>query len=217
MAGLREVCWFHTSGTIKCELPPGDYTLSWRLQYERGLSARGWDRLPTEFSVSTTDGSQKATSHRYLTNRLENASQQSELGDLTAVRLVEDNWFEFDAGEITVADEDKVTSLEFSMVETESGHWKSGIVLDGVVLRPSALTRTTGRYLSVEEMGQSSLHNHEPGPPVEGHPVGLLDPRGRLGGRGPIRGRFPRRRGGIRLVNQPNGPPPQFQDAGEPN
>lgn len=208
MACLREVCWFHTSGNIKCQLPPGTYTLSWRIQYEirteRSYGVHGWDRLPTEFSVSATDGSQKTTTHRYLTNWPYNAVHQNQLADLTPVRLVEDSWFEFDAGEITVVDEEELTSLEFSMVETESGHWKSGIILDGVVLRPSSLTRITGRYLSVEELGESSLQS-------EGPPVGLLDPRGRLLGPGPIRRVFPRRRGGIRLV-QPN--PPQF-DAGE--
>jgi len=153
--------------------------------------------------VSTTDGSQKATTHRYLIN---NTIQQSELGDLTPVRLVDDRWFEFDAGEITVLDEEKVTSLEFSMVETESRHCKSGISLDGVVLRPSSLTRITGRYLSLEEFGQNSLQNEQE-PPVERLPVGLQDLRGRLGARGPIRGVLPRRRLRVRPV-LPN-PPPQ--------
>jgi hypothetical protein len=198
VACLREVCWFHTSGEIACKLPAGVYTLSWRLQYEAGSGVRGWDRVPAEFTLATTDESQRTASHRYLSNWPNNAHQQNELTDLTPVRLVEDNWFEFDAGEITVSDEEKPTSVQFSMVETESGNWKSGIFLDGVVLRPSSITKTTGRYLSVEEIGESSLQNEEPT-----QPLGLLGSRGRP---------FPRRRGGIRVVH-PN-PPPSF-DAGE--
>ncbi|KAG0557169.1 hypothetical protein KC19_11G107200 [Ceratodon purpureus] len=143
VACLEEVWWFHARGNIKCLLPKGAYTLSWRIQYRRKCS--GWTTLPVTFRLSMSDGSQATTSHRYLGNRLRNGPDQNSLDDLTPVRQVE-RWLEFDVGEVVVTDEEKETSLEFSMRETACGTLKSGVVLDGVVLRPTSLTRVTGRY-----------------------------------------------------------------------
>lgn len=82
------------------------------------------------------------------------AQQQKELSDLsTPFRLVQDYWFEFDAGEITVADEEKLTSLRFLMVElTESLLWKSGMALFFLDHKDHR-----SRYLRMDKIGESSL------------------------------------------------------------
>ncbi|KAG0567100.1 hypothetical protein KC19_7G109900 [Ceratodon purpureus] len=42
--------------------------------------------------------------------------------------------------------------------------WKSGICLEGVVLRPSSITESTGRYFSVDEIGVAPVSAYSPLP-----------------------------------------------------
>ncbi|XP_024403966.1 putative F-box protein PP2-B12 [Physcomitrium patens] len=197
VARLKEVCFFHASGTMKCILPPGAYTLSWRILYRAySRTLDGWQQLPVEFRMSTTDGSQSSISHRYLNNR-----SQSNIDDVTPVRLVDDGWLEFDVGEVTIKDEGKETSLEFSMVEIDSGTWKTGVFLDGVVLRPTSLARTIGRYLNEEDRSESWNQNMPPliyrpsNPPPRRGPIGRVIPI-RRGEMRPSQTNLPRSDGG---------------------
>jgi hypothetical protein len=101
------------------------------------------------------------------------SDRQWELSDHTPVRFFDDNWFEFDAGEISVSDEEKLTSLEFSMVVPTKGVllWKSGICLEGVVLRPSLITKSTGQYFRMEAHSSlPTLTNEQDVAPVLGYP-----------------------------------------------
>lgn len=201
MAYLEEVCWFHVTGDMTCLLPPGSYTISWRLQYDGSLRHSGWASVPTEFTLSLSDGSQSTTSHRYLDHQREIAARQNGLVDLTPVRMV-DNWLEYDAGEITVENEEKETKLTFGMMETQSGQWKSGVTLDGIVLRPTSIALSTGRKVTVEELGNSSVESER------STVVGMRPSRRQMGGRGLYRAY---RRGLVRVV--PGDPQPE--DAGK--
>lgn len=207
MANLKKVCWFHVSGELKCVLPPGAYTLSWRLQYEthRDPGPDGWAAAPTKFHLAMSDGSQATNSQRFLTTHSENAVLQNELENLTPLRLVEDNWMEYDAGEILVRDGETETALIFSMIEIQSGQWKSGMNLDGIVLRPTSLSKSTGRTLSVEELGESSVQRERSVRIRNG------DPRNGPFGVQQALGMFHMRRGGFRVVR--GNPVPD--DAGE--
>ena len=203
------MCWFHVSGELKCLLPPGTYTLSWRVQYEtRSDHVYGWATAPTKFHLAMSDGNQASNTQRYLTTHPENAARQNELENLTPVRLVEDNWLEYDAGEILVTDGEKEIELIFSMIEIQSGSWKSGVNLDGIVLRPTSVSKFTGRTLSVEELGESSVQSERP-------PRGIRNgvPRNGPFGVPLARGMFPMRRGAFGVVRDD----PVPDDAGEDN
>ncbi|KAG0567107.1 hypothetical protein M758_7G104100 [Ceratodon purpureus] len=140
------------SGWLIRKLPAGVYTLSWRLKYDAESNLRGLDLgRPVEFTLANTDGTQTTVSHRYLSNLRNVSDRQWELSYPTPVRLVEDYLFEYDAGDITVLDEEKPTSLQFSMVVPTQGVllWKCGVCLEGVVLRPSSITKSTGRLIDL--------------------------------------------------------------------
>ncbi|KAJ7549402.1 hypothetical protein O6H91_07G052500 [Diphasiastrum complanatum] len=46
---------------------------------------------------------------------------------------------EYDVGEFIVRTADELVEVTFSMMEIEGGEWKSGLFLDGAVIRPSYL------------------------------------------------------------------------------
>lgn len=169
VALVRNICWFQVTGALHCILPKGSYTLSWRMQLCEGphslvnayskdchadRNAYGWASAPAKFAMSFTDGSQSSTSERYLTNHPENQNKQNELVNLTPVRVVDHNWLEYDAGEIDVVCSQEEFSLMFSVMEAQSGRWKSGLKLDSVVLRPTFLTKQIGKYTNVAHLGK---------------------------------------------------------------
>lgn len=69
--------------------------------------------------------------------------------------MVDDGWLEFDVGEVIIKDEGKEILLEFLMVEIDSGIWKMGVFLDGVVLWFIFLVRIIGCYLNEEDCSES--------------------------------------------------------------
>ncbi|KAJ7516539.1 hypothetical protein O6H91_22G061800 [Diphasiastrum complanatum] len=138
VAYLIEVCWFSVSGYLDCRMPPGAYTVSFRLQLND--ESDGWSEMPVNFLLSTSDG-QHSQSQRYLNldGDEDLDEDQLELVDLTSRRVVADDWMEYDVGEFTTMSIDEPIQIQFSMKDTEGNHWKRGLFLDGVVIRPSYL------------------------------------------------------------------------------
>jgi len=150
------------SGTYRCTLPPGSYTLSWRLQLAGVQPASRERHMPTTaytlehtkpvvFRLSTDDG-QHLDSQQYLncTNKLQG---------LPLLRGSH-KWLEFDGGEFQVECEDSSLELQFSMTELHAGIWSSGLLLDGIIIRPTRLvTKVPQRVVLVagELCGSSSL------------------------------------------------------------
>ncbi len=157
MAHLQKVCWFQAEGSIDWPLLPGAYTLSWRLQLTPEAYRRehhGWFRCPVVFNLLNNSTPFKQTM-RYLAN--EDVERQEQLGtNLTPVRLVGDNWFEYDVGEINIMDSGENANFLFSMNESEphNGLWKRELLVDGVVLRPTSLAKTIGQSLSIRELAE---------------------------------------------------------------
>ncbi|KAJ7544391.1 hypothetical protein O6H91_09G077100 [Diphasiastrum complanatum] len=150
VAYLRSVCRFEVSGSLRCYLQPGAYTVSFRLQLgdepsNMGLHSqyvvshvRGWKLKPVKFSLSTSDG-QHTESERYLDCTEVPESKQLELSNLSPKRIVDNHWVEYDVGEFNVESTHKLVELQFSMTEIEEGYSKSGLFLDGAIIRPSFL------------------------------------------------------------------------------
>lgn len=182
IAYVKEVCWFQVTGELNCLLPPGSYTLSWRMQMNdsprnhSNVEAEnnytedhvyGWASAPAEFFLSLRDGSQVSNNHRYLTNRHENSRRQNQLLNLTPVRVVEDNWLEYDVGEFVIEYGQEGADLKFSVMDVQSGQWKSGLNLDGVVVRPTYLAQKTGKHLSVAELAETCFKSGGPPPEID--------------------------------------------------
>jgi len=167
IAHLDAVCWFHVSGELSCLLPAGAYTLSWRLKLNGDLSFQGsrgnygWSIRPVDFSLSLCNDTQASQTQRYLTNEPGISTLQEQLQNLTPVRLVNNDWMEYDAGEIIVEEGEKGADLKFEMKEIVSAAWKGGVMVDGVVLRPTSLARAIGQSLTVAELQERFLQDHE--------------------------------------------------------
>ncbi|EFJ34936.1 hypothetical protein SELMODRAFT_35818, partial [Selaginella moellendorffii] len=153
VAFLRDVCWLEIRGSFSGYLKLGSYRVSFRLQLlesharRRGRGgdwhddAYGWEAQPVIFSLSAPPSSTRER-RRYLASarQLHRGGQSGiDAADLAAARVVEDGWMEYDAGEFCVEDEDFPVALEFSLVEIRGGNWKSGLYVDGVVIKPTFL------------------------------------------------------------------------------
>jgi hypothetical protein len=61
----------------------------------------------------------------------------------------DDKWLEYDGGEFTVERQDQPFDLHFSLMEMTAGVWRSGLLLDCVVIRPTHLTSKSHRKVEV--------------------------------------------------------------------
>ncbi|KAH9549412.1 hypothetical protein CY35_10G018300 [Sphagnum magellanicum] len=162
VAHLQKVCWFEMGGLIDWPLLPGAYTLSWRLQLTPEayrVEDHGWLKHPVVFELGLNKSTPFKQIMRYLAN--EDVEKQELLGtNLTPVRLVGDNWFEYDAGEINIMDSGENANFSFSMKEInpDKGLWKRELLVDGVVLRPTSLIKTIGQSLFIGELAER--HNN---------------------------------------------------------
>ncbi len=162
MPHLKEVCWFEARGSIDWPLLPGAYTLSWRLQLtpEAYQVDHGWLTYPVVFKLGLNNSTPFKQTMRYLAN--EDVERQEQLGtNLTPVRLVGDNWFEYDVGEINILDSGENANFSFTMEEINEDNgleWKRELLVDGVVLRPTSLAKTIGQSLSIDELAKR--HNN---------------------------------------------------------
>jgi hypothetical protein len=157
VAHLQKVCWFKAHGSIDWPLLPGAYTLSWRLQLTPEayhLEDHGWLKHPVIFELGFMNSTPFKQTMRYLAN--EDVERQEQLGtNLTPVRLVGDNWFEYDVGEINISDSGENANFVFSMKEIGvNGLWKRELLVDGVVLRLTSLAKTIGQSLSIHELAK---------------------------------------------------------------
>lgn len=132
------VCWLEAIGEMECSLPAGTYTACWRIMLSR---LQNFGEKPVTFRLSKND-EQVVERQCFIDPRPPRYRRRSD-GELRlpmpTVRVVDGGWREYDAGEFTVNEHDvQPCVLKFSMTAIEEGQdWKSGISLDGVVVRPS--------------------------------------------------------------------------------
>ncbi|BBM97778.1 hypothetical protein MPTK1_1g08260 [Marchantia polymorpha subsp. ruderalis] len=135
-AYLKQVCWLHVKGSMECSLPVGRYTLSWRFALEQSV----WGfALPIELAMSVND---HETVHKLVF--LKNGQSSSEAEDPSGDEYVEEvdtAWKKLYVGDFSVEEGEKDSGLgrvklQYSLVETRGGNWKSGLWLDGVVIMP---------------------------------------------------------------------------------
>jgi hypothetical protein len=161
VAELKSVCWFEAKGEIACTLPPGTYTLSWRILFLENFG--GWTGQPVHFIFSKNDGVDIESKCHMSPGQ----SMPAVPGyNLPKIREVADDWREFDVGGFVVERGEEMTLLKFQMLEITGGWWKSGLCLDGVVVQP---TNTIQRR-SPSTIAQQSLESE----PFEGPPLGFL-------------------------------------------
>ncbi|BBM97768.1 hypothetical protein MPTK1_1g08170 [Marchantia polymorpha subsp. ruderalis] len=148
-AYLKAVCWLDVKGSMECSLPVGTYTLSWRFALEQ--DAFGFTRhdpygftghegtWPIEFAMSVND--HKTVQKESFLRDGQFSSEGEHSSDDEDREEVDTDWKNFYVGDFSVEEGDKDSrigrvKLQYSLVETRGGNWKSGLWLDGVVIMP---------------------------------------------------------------------------------
>lgn len=133
VAQLKNVCWFEVCGDFEVTLPPGSYTLSWRIQLERPTN---FSAHPVHFTFSKNDLDVSECAC-YLDTRPEVALRATENYKLPTIRVLGNRWQEYDVAEFSVDREEPSCMLRVHLISTKGGMWKSGISMDGIVIRPT--------------------------------------------------------------------------------
>ncbi|XP_044469657.1 protein PHLOEM PROTEIN 2-LIKE A1-like [Mangifera indica] len=117
VAELLKVCWFEVKGKFDTKkLTPGTfYRLAFLVKFNEDAS--GWENL-VNLKLDLPNGTQ--------IQRKENFKNKPK-----------NKWIEILVAEFRVQENEKQGEMEFSMTETSDFHWKSGIVLNGVVIQPA--------------------------------------------------------------------------------
>ncbi|CAM6087891.1 unnamed protein product [Calypogeia fissa] len=137
VAYLIRVCWLEVRGSMQCCLPPGTYTLSWRLSFSLGTNNfKGFNYKPVKFSFEGPDHVPVDFEKALTTNEI---FQEGGLPPLWT-RGGDKKWVELDVGEFTVERGDSPVDIKFSMMQIEGGFWKGGLLLDSVLIRPTRLS-----------------------------------------------------------------------------
>jgi hypothetical protein len=122
VAELLNVCWLEVGGAMDCRLLSAD--TEYRVVFVLKLTADsyGLDGQPIRFSVKTPGVGVEEMEFEHLPP------------------YVVDEWVEVVAGEFRVRAaediDDNSSPVDFLMREGEAGHWKSGLLVDGVKIEP---------------------------------------------------------------------------------
>jgi hypothetical protein len=104
---------------------PGKYVVSFRI---RLVNPNGFEESPLKLSLSTSDG-QLAESERFL------LGDQLKCAVVAPLRSIGDSgWLELDVGNFYV-NEERTLTVRFNLKETERNWWKSGLVVDCVIIK----------------------------------------------------------------------------------
>ncbi|KAL4200793.1 hypothetical protein AMTRI_Chr02g212910 [Amborella trichopoda] len=118
IAELLKVCWFEVRGKIDASwLTPGmDYIVAFIVKLS--AQAHGWEE-------------QNVTLSFILANKMKMAKTQTK----NLEEMERGKWMEIQVGAFHIGQEEK-GDLEFSMMQTQEGKWKSGLLIKGAVIRP---------------------------------------------------------------------------------
>ena len=141
VAQLKSVSWFEASGDFEVALPPGSYTLSWRIRLERPSNFNN-DPAHFTFSKNDLDVSECVC---YIDPRPEGALRATGNYKLPTIRVLGNGWQEYDVAEFSVYREEPSCTLQVSLVSIQETSWKSGISMDGIVIRRSVIIKNLQR------------------------------------------------------------------------
>ena len=149
------MCWFEAKGEIEFSLPPGAYTFTWRMYL---ADLQGWDDEPAHFTLLKNDA-ENFECKCYIDHKPDVTRRLVQHFRLPTVRVLETGWSEYDVGEFIVEKREETCSLKFCMMAIQRGSWKSGLLMDGIVIRP---TETVRRIPSITSpRAESGFHTPE--------------------------------------------------------
>ncbi|KAF8015461.1 hypothetical protein BT93_H1084 [Corymbia citriodora subsp. variegata] len=148
---LIKVCWLEIKGTISsCMLSPRTRYAAY-LVFKSTLRSYGFEFQPIEVGVGFAGdeaGRRKSSIYLYRESnmrqrrsrpRFRHASRSLMLapaeGSGNYPKERQDGWSEIELGEF-LTKEGEDGEVEMSVMETKGGHWKAGLVVEGIEIRP---------------------------------------------------------------------------------
>ncbi|RZS20363.1 hypothetical protein BHM03_00052867 [Ensete ventricosum] len=146
VAQLVAVCWLEIRGRIQSKMLSPRTTYTAYLIFKLADWSRGLGHPPHETSV--TVGAQSSTrairlqprgAHRHarmMVNFPVGAPEVEE--EEVGGRAREDGWMEAEMGEFYNEDGED-GEVEMSWMEVKAGHWKKGLIVEGIEIRPKTM------------------------------------------------------------------------------
>ncbi|KAF8117525.1 hypothetical protein N665_0009s0049 [Sinapis alba] len=174
VAELRDVCWFEIRGKISCGmLSKGTHYTVYLVFKRAGGRSYGFEDTPMEAQVGFVgkDGSKtfvllepsdtdQPSGYRYTSVSLTWVSREVRTreagGNVEEPKVRGDGWSEVKLGKFYIKDggyDDDGEEIEFSIMETQKGHWQSAMIFQGVEIRPMK----EGEEIVITE--SSNFHN----------------------------------------------------------
>ncbi|XXG89716.1 hypothetical protein AAC387_Pa12g1651 [Persea americana] len=149
VAELLSVCWLEISGKIDAHLLSPKTTYKAYLVIKFGEEAYGLDFPHAETSVklgghasnnvALLQRNETQRFHRwtalYQLNMWRRAQAVSNRADAQVPQSRSDGWMEIEMGEFFI-DEGEEGDIEMRLMEVKGGHWKSGLIVEGIEMRP---------------------------------------------------------------------------------
>lgn len=158
VAYLESSPCLEVTGEIRTRLPWGSYSFTWVLQFDRENTAGFMEGPLTQPAIFFfSDGFWN----------LQTDTVYFPLTPNTASRVRRGGWLEYDHHIFTVTEDEHMREkeLKFSLSETVGGLMKSGLYLDGVIIRPVPFVPRTEEDQLYR--GFEGLHVREPGYELE--------------------------------------------------
>ncbi|KAF5199454.1 F-box protein pp2-b10 [Thalictrum thalictroides] len=136
VAELVDVCWLHIKGTIETRLLSPNTTYAAYIVVKFTDNAYGLERHPADVAVGFVGEGGNASGSRtvHLNHKKASGGQfPSERGD---------GWMEIELGEF-YNDQGEDGEVQMTLTETKGGHWKSGLIVQGIELRPKVSIQST--------------------------------------------------------------------------
>ncbi|XP_056168804.1 putative F-box protein PP2-B12 isoform X3 [Syzygium oleosum] len=156
VAELLRVCWLEVHAKMEMRLLSADTYYAAYFIFKFVHENYGFENRPVEVSIFPGSAGERCTIYLDPDRRLR---QQYETWreryphiarDASAARVIQDNekqiprdrgdgWKEVDLGKFFVSDP-STGEVQINLMEVKSGNWKSGLVIQGIELRPTQMT-----------------------------------------------------------------------------
>ncbi|KAJ9703202.1 hypothetical protein PVL29_004831 [Vitis rotundifolia] len=151
VANLNQVCWLEIKGKINTGMLSSRTNYVVFLVFQRDDRFYGLKNVPVESSVGMVGGettkrviyldtpqveSSKDPDHDFGERFLHHENGISSMsGSPASLKKRIDGWYEVELGEF-FSGEGEGKELEISVMEVKSGNWKSGLLIEGIEIRP---------------------------------------------------------------------------------
>ncbi|THG23912.1 putative F-box protein PP2-B12 [Camellia sinensis] len=131
VAHLVKVCWFDIGGRLNTQILSPETNYAAYFVFKTTEQNEGFEYTPMKASVTLVGDIEDKTI--YLKLQTNGEEDDAPLGPLPRRR--KDGWMEIELGEF-FNERDNDREVEIKLMETEHLNWKSGLIVEGIELRP---------------------------------------------------------------------------------